>query len=78
MANTRNRNMIDTVRSTIGQFTGNRGSGSRGRNSRGRGNLASQATGFIGGFLSGGSGTRNSRTRGGGRSRRRSRGGRRR
>jgi hypothetical protein len=45
--------MIDTVRSTITRFTG---SGGRGRGSRGsRGsNLASQASGFIGGLLSGG------------------------
>lgn len=79
MANTRNRNMLNTVRSTIGQLTGNRGSGSRRSGSRGRGGLASQASGFIGGLLSGGS-SKNSRTRGraSGRSRRRSGGGRRR
>jgi hypothetical protein len=46
--------MLDTVRSTIGQFTGNRRSGARGSGSRGRGGLASQASGFIGGLLSGG------------------------
>ena len=70
MANTRNRNMLDSVRSTIGQLTGNRGSGSRGR-----GGLASQASGFVGGLLSGGS-SKNSRARR--RSRSRSSGGHRR
>jgi len=60
--------LVDTVRSTITRFSGNRG-----RSSRGGGGLASQASGFIGGLLSGGSGTKNS-----GRSSSRSRGGRRR
>ena len=68
MANTRTRNrrtrayrggsgrasgsgaLMDTVKSTLTQLTG-----SRGRGSRGGGNLASQASGFIGGLLSGGS-----------------------
>jgi hypothetical protein len=47
--------LIDTVRSTIGQLSGgNRGrKGSRG----GSGGLASQASGFIGGLLSGGGST---------------------
>jgi len=61
--------LVDTVRSTITRFSGNRGRSSRG----GGGGLASQASGFIGGLLSGGSGTKNS-----GRSSSRSRGGRRR
>jgi hypothetical protein len=55
---------MDTVKSTLTQVTGNRGSGSRGRSSRGSGGgLASQASGFIGGLLSGGSDNRN-RSRG--------------
>jgi hypothetical protein len=55
---------MDTVKSTLTQVTGNRGRGSRGRSSRGGGGgLASQASGFIGGFLSGGSDNRN-RSRG--------------
>jgi hypothetical protein len=55
---------MDTVKSTLTQVTGNRGRGSRGRSSRGgAGGLASQASGFIGGFLSGGSDNRN-RSRG--------------
>jgi len=76
MANTRNRNMVDTVRSALGQLSGNRGQSrgrnSRGRNSRGRGGLASQASGFIGGLLSGGDSrsTRNRGRRSGGRRRR--------
>jgi hypothetical protein len=55
MANTRNQNLFNTVRGTLGQLTGKGGRGSRGRNTRG-GGLASQATDFIGGFLSGGEG----------------------
>jgi hypothetical protein len=51
--------LLDTVKSTITQFSGNRGRG--GRRSSGGGGLAAQASGFIGGLLSGGSG------RGGGR-----------
>jgi hypothetical protein len=53
--------LIDTVRNTLTNFGGNRG-----RSSRGRGGLASQASGFIGGLLSGGdSGDRSSnRSRG--------------
>jgi hypothetical protein len=69
MANRRNQSLLDNVRGTLGQFTGNRG-----RTSRGRGGLASQASGFIGGLLSGGD---DKSTRGRGRSRSRS-GGRRR
>lgn len=53
--------LVDTVRSTITQLTGNRGSGAR--NSRGRGGLSSQATGFIGGLLSGDSAKGRSRGR---------------
>jgi hypothetical protein len=55
---------MDTVRGTITQFTGNRGR--RGRRSSAGGGLASQASGFIGGLLSGGSGSgrSSSRTRG--------------
>jgi hypothetical protein len=46
---------MDTVKSTLTQVTGNHGRGSRGRGSRGGGGgLASQASGFIGGLLSGG------------------------
>jgi hypothetical protein len=55
--------LVDTVRSTIGRFTGNRG-----RSSRGGGNLAAQASGFIGGLLGGGDsnrGSRSARSRGG-------------
>jgi hypothetical protein len=44
---------LDTVRSTLTQFTGNRN-----RGSRGRGGLAAQASGFIGGLLSGGNSSR--------------------
>jgi hypothetical protein len=67
MANTRNQSMLNTVRSSLGQLTGNRGRGSRGRTSRGRNardrdGLASQASGFISGFLSGG-GSRDTRGR---------------
>jgi hypothetical protein len=57
---------MDTVKTTLTQVTGNRGRSSRGRSSRGGGGgggLASQASGFIGGFLSGGSDNR-SRSRG--------------
>ena len=55
--------LVDTVRSTISQLTGNRGRGSRGRNSRRGGGLPSQASGFIGGLLSGGSNNNRSRGR---------------
>ena len=51
---------MDTVKSTLTQVTGNRGG--RGRRSSG-GGLASQASGFIGGLLSGGSDNK-SRSRG--------------
>jgi hypothetical protein len=55
---------MDTVKSTLTQVTGNRGRGSRGRGSRGGGGgLASQASGFIGGLLSGGNDNK-SRSRG--------------
>ena len=55
---------MDTVKSTLTQVTGNRGGGSRGRSSRGGGGgLASQASGFIGGFLSGGDNRNRSRGR---------------
>jgi hypothetical protein len=54
--------LLDTVRNTITQFTGNRGRS--GRRSSGSGNLASQASGFIGGLL----GSRDNRS--GGRRRR--------
>ena len=54
MANSKDQNFFSSVRGTLGQFTGKRGGGSRGRNSRGGGGLASQASGFIGGLLSGG------------------------
>jgi hypothetical protein len=62
--------LFDTVKSTITQFSGNRGrSGPR---SSGGGGLASQASGFIGGFLSGGGNDRGGRgrARSGGRRRR--------
>ncbi len=59
--------LMDTVKNTLTGITGNRGRGSRGRNSRGGGGLASQASGFIGGLLSGGNGNNN---RGRGRRRR--------
>jgi hypothetical protein len=59
MANSKNQNFFNSVRGTLGQFTGKRGRGSRGRNSRGGGGLASQASGFIGGLLSGGNGNGN-------------------
>jgi hypothetical protein len=54
--------LLDTVKNTITQFGGNRGRG--GRRTGGRGNLASQASGFIGGLL----GSRDNRS--GGRRRR--------
>jgi hypothetical protein len=55
---------MDTVKSTLTQVTGNRGRGSRGRSSRGGGGgLASQASGFIGGLLSGDSNNKRSRGR---------------
>jgi hypothetical protein len=56
--------LLNTVRDTISQRRGNDARRSRGRNSRGGGSsLASQATGFIGGLLSG-DGGKNSRSRG--------------
>ena len=55
---------MDKVKSTLTQVTGNRGRGSRRRGSRaGGGGLASQASGFIGGLVSGGNGNK-SRSRG--------------
>jgi hypothetical protein len=60
--------LFDTVKSTITQFSGNRGRG--GRRSSGGGGLASQASGFIGGLLSGGGSDRGGRGRSGGRRRR--------
>jgi hypothetical protein len=53
--------LMDTVKSTLTGMTGSRGRGSRGRGSRGGGGggLASQASGFIGGLLSGGNGNGN-------------------
>jgi len=72
MANTRNQNLFNTVRGTLGQLTGKGGPKSRGRDSRSGGGLASQATDFIGGFLSGGDGKtsgRRSASRGRGRAR---------
>jgi hypothetical protein len=77
MANTRNQNLFNTVRGTLGQLTGNRGRNTRGRNTRGGGGLASQASGFLGGLLSGGdskSGRGRSASRGRGRSAGRRRG----
>jgi hypothetical protein len=62
MANTRNQNLLNTVRGTLGQLSGNRGRNTRGRNVRGRSGLASQASGFIDGLLSGGT-SRSSRGR---------------
>ena len=56
--------LVDTVRGTITKFTGSRGRNSRGRNSRGGGGLTSQASGFIGGLLSGGNDNTRSRSRG--------------
>jgi hypothetical protein len=62
MANTRNQNLFNTVRGSLGQLTGNRGRNPRGRNARGRSGLASQASGFFDGLLSGGT-SRSSRGR---------------
>jgi hypothetical protein len=56
---------METVKTTLTQVSGNRGRGSRGRGSRGGGGgLASQASGFIGGLLSGGGNGNRSRSRG--------------
>jgi hypothetical protein len=55
--------MMDTVRSTLGQLTRKRGSRSHGRGSRGGAGLASQASGFIDGLLSGGDRRRRGRGR---------------
>jgi hypothetical protein len=56
--------LMDTVKNTLTGGAGSRGRSSRGRTSRGGGGgLASQASGFIGGLLSGGSDNR-SRSRG--------------
>jgi hypothetical protein len=63
MADTKDQNLLNTVRGTLGQLTGNRGRGSRGRKSRGGGGLASQASGFIGGLLSGGDSKKSGRGR---------------
>jgi hypothetical protein len=61
--------LIDTVRSTFTKFGGNRSRSSRGG---GGGGLASQASGFIGGLLSGGdSGSKRSSRRSRSRGRRR-------
>jgi hypothetical protein len=46
--------LLDTVRNTFGQLTGKRRGSARG------GGLASQASGFIGGLLSGGDNRRGS------------------
>jgi hypothetical protein len=54
--------LIDTVRNTITGIAGSRGRG--GRRSGGGGGLASQATGFIGGLLSGGGSGAGNRNRG--------------
>ena len=56
--------LFDTVKSTITQFSGNRARG-RGRSGGGGGGggLASQASGFIGGLLSGGGSGRGGRAR---------------
>jgi hypothetical protein len=62
-------NLLNTVRNTMSQRRGNRARSSRARNSRGGGGLASQASGFIGGLLSGGD--NKTRNRGRGRARRR-------
>jgi hypothetical protein len=48
--------LLDTVKNTFSQLTGNRA-----RSSRGGSNLAAQASGFIGGLLSGGDSGRSSR-----------------
>jgi hypothetical protein len=58
--------LLDTVKNTFGQLTGNRGN--RARSSRGGGNLAAQASGFIGGLLSGGDNRRSGRNTRSGRS----------
>ena len=59
MAKNRNQSLVNNVRSAFGQFTGSR----RGRSRGGGGGLASQASGFIGGLLSGGNDNK-SRSRG--------------
>ena len=59
MAKNRNQSLVTNVRSALGQFTGGR----RGRSRGGGGGLASQASGFIGGLLSGGNDNK-SRSRG--------------
>ena len=63
--------LLDTVKNTLGQLTRKRGGTSS--RSRGDGNLAAQASGFIGGLLCGGGSRRGSRgsRSGGGRRRRR-------
>jgi hypothetical protein len=50
MANNKNQSLMNNVRSAFGQFGGSR----RGRSRGSGGGLASQASGFIGGLLSGG------------------------
>jgi len=57
--------LLDTVRNTFGQLTGKDGGSSRGRggSSRRGGNLPAQASGFIGGLLSGGDNRRRGRRR---------------
>jgi hypothetical protein len=60
MANNKNQSLMNNVRSAFGQFGGSR----RGRSRGGAGGgLASQASGFIGGLLSGGDTKRRSRGR---------------
>lgn len=49
--------LIDTVKNTITQFSGNRGRSSGG-------GLASKASGLVGGLLGGGAGSRSTRGRG--------------
>jgi hypothetical protein len=62
--------LLDTVRSTITQIAGRGGGAGRGRRgSRGGGNLAAQASGFLGGLMSG----EGNRSRGSARGRRRRR-----
>ena len=59
MAKNRNQSLMNNVRSAFGQFGGSR----RGRSRDSGGGLASQASGFIGGLMSGGNDNK-SRSRG--------------
>ena len=59
MAKNRNHSLMNNVRNAFGQFGGSR----RGRSRSSGGGLASQASGFIGGLLSGGS-AKDNRSRG--------------